>query len=410
MTDAHSNVLPTLFLVFVAAQIGSLIARRLHMPAVVGEIMAGCCVGPFALNLIQVNESVTILSELGAILLLFSVGLETRLMDLKKVGKVASYVGTAGVFVPFLIGSFWASRAGHETPNALFIGAAFVATSAGITAQVLRELGALNTVESHAILGAAVIDDILAMLILGAVTSLHVQGTVDLPGLVFVIIQALGFVVLIAFVGTHLMRSVSSLLDLPTRYFSPVSLSLSACLALAVAANYIGLAAIIGAFLAGMVSAESSHRPSLEQRIQPITSFLAPYFFVLTGAHVDLWQLRDPGVIVTVLIVSLLAILSKVIPCTWAASSLGRRSSLIIGIGMVPRGEVGIIVASLGLQAGVFPQKIYGVIILMSLITSIVAPPALKALFAGHETPLREPSGEPCEYQEAVGRPSTELL
>ncbi len=378
------NVLPTLFIVFVAAQIGSLFARALRIPTVVGEIAAGCAVGPFALSLIEVNESVAILSELGAILLLFSVGLETRLADLKKVGKIAAYVGMAGVFVPFVVGSFWASRAGHETPNALFIGAAFVATSAGITAQVLRELGALNTMESHAILGAAVIDDILAMLILGAVVSLHAQGSVDIAGLLVVILQALGFVILIAFVGTRMMQSFSSFLDLPTRYFSPVALSLSACLALAMAAHHVGLAAIIGAFLAGMVSAESKHRQGLEESIRPITSFLAPYFFVLTGAHVDLSLLHDPGTIVTILVVSLLAILSKIIPCSLAAMSLGRRSSLIIGIGMVPRGEVGIIVASLGLQAGVFSQTVYGVIILMSLVTSIVAPPALKALFPPH--------------------------
>jgi Kef-type K+ transport system membrane component KefB len=227
-----------------------------------------------------------------------------------------------------------------------------------------------------------VIDDILAMLILGAVVSLHAQGTVDIPGLLFIILQALGFVVLIGFVGTRLMQSFSGLLDLPTRYFSPVALSLSACLALAMAAHYIGLAAIIGAFLAGMVSAESKHRPSLEENIRPIALFLAPYFFVLTGAHVDLSLLRDPSTVVTILVVSLLAILSKVIPCSLAAMSLGRRSSLIIGVGMVPRGEVGIIVASLGLQAGVFSQTVYGVIILMSLITSIAAPPALKELLA----------------------------
>lgn len=147
------------------------------------------------------------------------------------------------------------------------------------------------------------------------------------------------------------------------------------------AAHHIGLAAIISAFLAGIVSAESKHRLSLEESIRPITFFLAPYFFVLTGAHVDLSLLGNPNTIVTILVVSLLAVLSKVIPCSLAAMSLGKRSSLIIGVGMVPRGEVGIIVASLGLQAGVFSQTVYGVIILMSLITSIAAPPALKALF-----------------------------
>jgi Kef-type K+ transport system membrane component KefB len=367
--DHSATALLALLIVFVAAQIGAEIAQRFKLPSVVGEIAAGCIVGPFA--------------ELGAVLLLFSVGLETRLADLKKVGKVAAYVGTAGVIVPFVVGGLWAYLAGYETPKAMFIGAAFVATSAGITARVLHELGMLTRIESRIILGAAVIDDILAMLLLGVVTSFQSKGTVDVTSLLLVLLQASAFVGLLAVVGTKLMRRSSDLLEAPINPLSPLTLCLAGCLALAVAAAYVGLAAIIGAFLAGMIAAESRQRHSLEKQIQPIMAFLVPYFFVVTGAKVDLSQLASPAVVAMVLLVTVLAVASKLIACGLGAISLGRRSGLIVGVGMVPRGEVGIIVASLGLQAGVFSNTIYSVIILMSLLTSVIAPPVLKTLFAG---------------------------
>jgi len=389
--DHSTAALLALLIIFVAAQIGAEISQRLTLPSVVGEIAAGCIIGPFALNLIQVGHELELFAELGAILLLFSVGLETRLDDLKKVGKVAAYVGTGGVILPFLVGGLWAHLAGFELSKALFIGAAFVATSAGITARVLHELGMLSRIESRIILGAAVIDDILAMLLLGFVTSFQAQGSVDVLGLFFVLLQAVGFVLLLALVGTRLMQRSSQLLEAPINPLSPLTLCLAGCLALAVAAAYIGLAAIIGAFLAGMIAAESTQRHSLEKQLQPLLAFLVPYFFVVTGSKVDLSQLASLNVVGTVILVTILAVLSKIVACSLASMSLGRRSSIIVGVGMVPRGEVGIIVASLGLQAGVLSNTIYSVIILMSLLTSVIAPPALKALFAGITPP---PGGE----------------
>jgi Kef-type K+ transport system membrane component KefB len=152
---------------------------------------------------------------------------------------------------------------------------------------------------------------------------------------------------------------------------------------LAVAASYLGLAAIIGAFLAGMVAAETEQRHTLETQLRPITAFLVPFFFVVTGAKVNLGELGNTSALVTLLVVTLLAITGKLFGCGLGALSLGRKSALIVGIGMVPRGEVGIIVASLGLQAGVFSSTVYATIIAMSLLTSIIAPPALQLFFAG---------------------------
>ncbi len=386
------EVLLTLLVVFVAAQVGGEVAQRLRLPAVVGEIAAGCLVGPHALGWVRLNEPLEVLAELGAVLLLFSVGLETRAADLRKVGRVATLVGVSGVVLPFVLGGVWAWASGFETPKAMFVAAAFVATSAGITARVLQDLGVLGRTESRVILGAAVIDDILAMLLLGVVTAIQGGGSVNVLSLAVVLAQAVGFVAVVAFVGTRVMRRSSPLLEAPVNPLSPLTLSLALCLALAVAAAYIGLAAIIGAFLAGMILAESKQRHALERQIQVIMAFLVPFFFVVTGARVDVRQLASLDALGVVALVTLLAVVSKLVGCGLGALSLGRKSALIVGVGMVPRGEVGIIVASLGLQAAVFAETTYAVIIAMSLLTSVIAPPALKALLA--DTPRVPPAGD----------------
>lgn len=385
-----SEVLLGLFIIFVAAQIGAELAQRLRLPAVVGEIAAGIVIGPSVLGWIHINEPLAVLSEFGAVLLLFAVGLETRVGDLRRVGATASLVGVAGVILPFVMGAAWAIFSGYPTPNAMFIAAAFVATSAGITARVLQDLGALGRIEARVILGAAVIDDILAMLLLGVVTSLQGGGAVNVGSLLLVLVQAIGFVAVIALFGTHLMRRSSRLLDAPINPLSPLTISLAGMLGLAAAASKLGLAAIIGAFLAGMVAAESTQRHSLEKQIQPIMALLVPFFFVVTGMQVELAALGTPSALMMLLVVTVLAVIGKLVGCGLGAWSLGRRSATIVGVGMVPRGEVGIIVASLGQQAGVFSGRVYAIIIAMSLLTSVLAPPVLKALLA--RTP-----GEPGE-------------
>ncbi len=378
-----TNILLALFIVYVAAQVGAEIAQRLKLPAVVGEIAAGCIIGPSALGWIHLpSEPLEVLSEIGAVLLLFSVGLETRVGDLRRVGMVATLVGVLGVIFPFLLGASWARYSGFETPRAMFIAAAFVATSAGITARVLSDLGVLGRKESRVILGAAVIDDILAMLLLGVVTALQGSGGVDYLRLGIVLVQAVGFVAVIAVVGTRIMRKNSNLLDAPINPLSALTVSLAMCLGLAAAASFTGLAAIIGAFLAGMVMAESRQRHALEKQIQPLMAFLVPFFFVVTGAQVNLRELASVSTLGVLGFVTLLAVVSKLIGGGLGALSLGKKSALIVGVGMVPRGEVGIIVASLGQQAGVFSARIYAIIIAMSLLTSVIAPPVLKALLA----------------------------
>lgn len=380
-----AGILLTLFIIFVAAQIGGEIAQRLKLPGVVGEIAAGCAIGPSALGWVALPDiaagtPLDVLAEIGVILLLFSVGLETRLDDLKKVGASAFLVGVLGVFIPFGLGALWAHGSGFDWIRSMFVAAAFVATSAGITARVLQELGVLQRQEARIILGAAVIDDILAMLLLGVVSSLQGGGSVNVGSLVGTLLGAVGFVAVIGWGGTRVMRRGSGWLDKPANPMSVLTIVLAICLGLAYLSMRFHLAAIIGAFLAGMIASESRQRHQLEEQTAPLLAFLTPFFFVVTGAKVNLEALANAQALIALLVVTLIAIVSKLAGGFLGALSLGRRGATIVGFGMVPRGEVGVVIASLGLAAGVFDETIYAVIVAMSLLTAMVTPPILAVL------------------------------
>jgi len=387
-------ILLTIFIIFVAAQIGAEIAQRLKLPCVVGEIVAGCVIGPSVLGWIK-PESIAngtpldVLSEVGVVLLLFAVGLETRLDDLKKVGRTAFLVGVLGVVVPFVVGTLWAHAEGFDWSKSLFVAAAFVATSAGITARVLQELGALQRIESRVILGAAVIDDILAMLLLGVVTSLQSGGSVQVGSLALVLAQAIGFVAIIGWVGTRVMRRSGHLLEKPINPLSPLTITLALCLGLAFLSTEFGLAAIIGAFLAGMIASETKNREELEHQTRPLLAFLTPFFFVITGAKIDIGVFASGAALWMLAVVTVIAVASKLVGGFLGAMSLGRRGATIVGVGMVPRGEVGVVIASLGLAGGVFSNEIYAVIVAMSLLTSVITPPVLAVLLK-RDPPMQE--------------------
>ena len=390
-----ADILLTLFIIFIAAQIGAEIAQRLRLPGVVGEIAVGCVVGPSLLgwvtsDMIQSGTPLDVIAEIGVVLLLFSVGLETRLDDLKKVGSSALMVGVLGVIIPFAAGTLWAHGEGFAWVKSLFVAAAFVATSAGITARVLQELGVLSRMESRVILGAAVIDDILAMLLLGVVSSLQGGGNVDIKSLLLTLFEAIGFVAVLGWGGTWIMRKRSGWLDAPASPHSAFTLMLALCLGLAYLSTKFGLAAIIGAFLAGMIASETRQRESLEHQTLPLLSFLTPFFFVITGAKINLQDLASAHALLMLLIITVIAIVSKLAGGFLGALSLGRRGATIVGFGMVPRGEVGVVIASLGLAAKVFDEQIYALIVAMSLLTAMVTPPVLAWLMK-----KPDPPGEP---------------
>ena len=385
-----ADILLTLFIVFLAAQIGGEIAQRLKLPGVVGEIAAGAIIGPSVLGWLKPEEVLAgtpldVLAEIGVVLLLFSVGLETRLEDLKRVGKSAFLVGMLGVIIPFGMGSLWAHGSGFDWSKSLFVAAAFVATSAGITARVLQELGVLQRTESKVILGAAVIDDILAMLLLGVVTSLQGGQGFNPVHLLTVLAGAIGFIAVIGLGGARIMRWNSSWLDRPSNPQSPLLIVLALCLGLAYVSTLFGLAAIIGAFLAGMIASETRQQHTLEKQTQPLLALLTPFFFVITGSKIDLQQLASGEALWMLTVVTVIAIVSKLLGGYLGALSLGQRGAAIVGFGMVPRGEVGVVIASLGLAAGVFNDRTYAIIVAMSLLTAMVTPPVLAVLLKRQE-------------------------
>jgi Kef-type K+ transport system membrane component KefB len=251
-----------------------------------------------------------LVAELGIVVLLFFVGLETRLADILRVGGRAGLVAIVGVVIPFILGyGLMGPVLGHPTVESIFVGAAMVATSVGITARVLRDLGVIASTESRIILGAAVIDDILAMIILAIVAGLATTGSISSLEIGAIAVQALLFTAFLALVGTGAMRRYGLRLGHLKMDGAPLAISLLAMLGLAALSASIGLAAIIGAFLAGMVFAEAREHFDLEHQALPIYQFLVPFFFVLTGSQVD-WRLFLDGSIMGVaLAVTALALL-----------------------------------------------------------------------------------------------------
>jgi Kef-type K+ transport system membrane component KefB len=377
--DHSGKLLLDLFLMFAGGKVLAEIFERFRQPAVVGELLAGVMLGPSLLALVSPSELTQGLAEIGAIFLLFTVGLETKPRDLLQVGWVAALVATIGVVVPFVLGFFYMRAIDYSTVEAVFVGAALVATSVGITARVLADAGVLSTRVARVILGAAVADDILGMIVLAIVSSLS-TGHINYLQLAIVTVEAIGFSIFILFFGSRVVgRFETRVGKLRTRN-SAFILSIVLCLGLSLASIYIGMAAIIGAFLAGLALADRSEQWRLRENAHPVMEFLAPFFFVLLGIQVDLRTVYQPGLLWMIVVVCLLAIVGKLVGCGLGALSLGFKDALRIGIGMVPRGEVGLIVAAVGLKLHTISPEVYTVVVMMSIVTTLFAPPVLRAL------------------------------
>lgn len=378
----NAAILLDLFIMLAAAKLMAEVFERLKQPAVVGEILAGVVIGPSLLGWVQPSEIINVLAEFGVIFLLFNVGLETKPQSIFSVGRRAVTVAILGVVLPFVAGYFIAILWGGSFVEAMFIGAALVATSVGITARVLGSLGLIDTESSRIILGAAVIDDILGLIILSLVSSLS-QGSVSYIGLAKTAAAAVLFTAFVALIGSRvanrLVPNVRGLrLDKPSFTFG-----LILCLGLSVASIYIGVAAIIGAFLAGMALAEATEEDhKMHQLTTGVTEFLVPFFLVNIGMQLNLSVFRDSSVVVLALIVTLIAVATKFIGCGIGAFGMKRREMAQVGIGMVPRGEVGIVVAQIGLGLGVIGQHFFASVLFMAVATTIIAPPFIKILFA----------------------------
>ena len=385
MSSEVGVVILQLFAIFVAAKALGGLGSLFKIPSVVGEILGGVLLANTflkdTLHLTGDLEFLQILAELGVVFLIFLVGLETPFDEMRKVGGTSLVVAIAGVVFPFAAGFGIMWWLGSPTVEGLFLGAALVATSVGITARVLNELGVLGRREARIILGAAVIDDVLGLLVLTVVQAVGSGGGVDVRAITFIVIQALAFVGILMFFGGRIARRIfSNRNPLAERYewanpHTIFGFGVAVCLGLSAIAAAIGLAAIIGAFVAGMAFAATESRHDLAERFEGVVQFLTPFFFGYIGLQVDLAVASS--VIGFALVVTLVALVTKVLGCGLGALKLGAKPALAIGIGMMPRGEVGIIVALIGLSMAVIPDTLYAVVVAMSLLTTLVTPPLL---------------------------------
>jgi len=388
--DHLASTLTQLFVVLLAAKIGDEIFKRIGQPALVGEILGGVLVGPAVLGIYRVTPETELFAEIGVVLLLFQVGVETRIGDLLRVGGTAASVGVMGVILPMGGGLALGAVLGYPIEVSVFLGAALTATSVGITARVLDDLGAMASQSGRVILGAAVIDDVLAMLILAFASGLA-AGSVSAGQLATLVGLAGAFIGIVLLVGTRVLRTRPSILTDPEFAATPFLPGMILMLGLAALAALIGLAAIIGAFLAGMVVGESSERHALEEEVAPVAAFFTPFFFGFIGAQVNLAALADPLTLALLAGLTVLAVMTKFAGAFAGAIRLGRQRAALIGWGMVPRGEVGIVVAGLGLGAGAISSHLYSVVVGMAVLTTLMVPPLMAPLVRRAEPGAAEP-------------------
>jgi Kef-type K+ transport system membrane component KefB len=421
-----AGVLLSLITVYFAAKLGGEICARINLPAVLGELVGGVIVGVSALHLIVFpegaadpsnsvlmgliqatsnlqpdalaavfsgeSEVVSVLAELGVIILLFEIGLESDLKELIRVGPQAASVAIVGVVVPFVAGTAGLVLLfGVPTIPAIFAGAALTATSIGITAKVLAEMQKLTSKEGQIIIGAAVLDDVLGIIVLAVVASLAKTGEIQILNVVTLIVGAATFLVGAILIGRLLNPFFVGLVDNMQTRGQLILTSLVFAFVLSYIAAAIQLEAILGAFAAGLVLAETSKRKELEEQISPIADMLVPVFFVSVGARTDISVLNPlepanrPGLIIASFLV-VVALIGKVV-AGFAIFGQPGINRLAVGVGMVPRGEVGLVFAGVGAASGVLSESLDAAIIVMVIFTTFLAPPLLRLVFDRQSPP-----------------------
>ncbi|MBW4490839.1 MAG: cation:proton antiporter [Trichocoleus desertorum ATA4-8-CV12] len=415
-----AGVLLSLVVVYLASKIGGELCARINLPPVLGELLGGVVVGISALHLLVFpeggadsstsvvmnfmqmttglgtesiaslfaaqSEVISVLAELGVVILLFEIGLESNLKELIRVGPQAAVVAVVGVAAPFAAGTAGLiTLFGVPTVPAIFAGAALTATSIGITARVLAEIQRLNSREGQIIIGAAVLDDVLGIIVLAVVASLAKTGEIEVTNVIYLIVSATVFLVGSILLGRFLSPFFVSLVNqLKTRGQLLISALIFAFILSYVAAA-IQLEAILGAFAAGLILAETEKRSELEEQVIPIADMLVPIFFVTVGARTDIGVLNPAipsnreGLAMAAFLV-LVAIVGKVITglTVFGQPNINR---LAIGVGMIPRGEVGLVFAGVGSASGILSKPLEAAIIVMVILTTFLAPPLLRVVF-----------------------------
>jgi Kef-type K+ transport system membrane component KefB len=387
-----------------AKLLGALL-QRFGQPAVLGELIAGVLLGPSVLGALlswdwpytpPLSETFQLLSEFGVLLLLFTIGLETNLEELLAVAGASTVVAVVGVVLPFALGFGVSRLLGQSFLVATVAGATLTATSVGITARVLAELGRLQDPESRIILGAAVLDDVLGLVILAVVSGLAQGQGIAWTATVRIAVVAFGFLAVALAVGWVGSPVIARLLSLVKRPRTMPLLALLFALALALAAEQAqtGLA-LVGAFAAGVMLAKTPQVKAIEQGLAPLDQFFVPIFFVMSGAAVDVRYLNplDPANALVWQLGGLLLIAAVV--GKWLAGYAPfwfRGNKNVIGVGMVPRGEVGLVFAAAGHHCQVLDDRLFGLLTVLVMVTTLVVPPLLKMLLGGTDRPSAPPT------------------
>lgn len=371
-SEAITSVLAGLFILLLGAKLGEEVLRRLGQPGVVGELLGGFLVGPFGLGLVQPGETAAVFAEMGVVVLLFSVGLEVRTDDLLKVGRPAILTAVIAMLLPIAGGFALTAALGEPTMASFFVGLALAATSIGITSRVLRDMGVMDRTFARVVIGAALVDDILALVLIGLAAG-AAEGDLSASTLL-VGVAGIGLV-LLGFAIARRARGVrSEVFTWPLFADTPLVPSFLIMLATALLATAVGLAAIIGAFVAGLVVAETEAADELEHDMKPLASVLVPFFFAVTGAQLDLSALLQPSIAVLAVALAAIGVVTKAVGGMIGARSIGRWGSATVGFGMVPRGEVGIVVANLALATGVVGADLFAAMLVAVVLTTVAAP------------------------------------
>ena len=376
-TLTPGEILLDLLVILVAAKAVAEVAERVGLPAVAGEMVAGLLVGPSVLGLVEPGPVLTVLGELGIVLLLLDVGLQLDLSHLGAVARPATAMAVSGTALT--LGGAWVATAGvvHAGDTALFLAAAVTATSIGISARVFADLGRLDTVEARTVLGAAVVDDVIGLLALTVVAHLVTGDSISVVAVAGTLALAVGYLVVAGVVGVSLaaplFRAIERLARSPG---TPLALALAFTLALAALADAAGLAPLIGAFVAGLALARTEQAERVRRDLTPVGHVLIPVFFLRVGVDADLGRVLRPGTLGLAALLLAAALAGKLLCGGCAVGSAADR--LVLGLGMMPRGEVGLVFAGLGLREGILDAEQYGALLVAILVTALLGPMLLR--------------------------------
>ncbi|MDP4145296.1 MAG: cation:proton antiporter [Bacillota bacterium] len=387
------SVLLDIGIILIFTRIGSIISRKIKMPAVLGTLIAGVIIGPSVFSLVKESEGLRLLSELGVIMLMFLAGMETNVKELKKAGLSSFLIALGGIILPLLFGTMCASLFFTNFYENLFVGVILTATSVSISVETLTELGSLNTKAGINILGAAVIDDILGLVVISFVlaassTSNMQDKTAMYLALGLVLLKVIVFCLICILMIKFLPELINQIKFKKGEYDTAVIFSIAAALLLGYLAEALGIAAITGAYAAGLMLSSVIHKDFIEGKVKAISHyFLTPIFFASVGLSTNIGAMNKNILLLTILML-ITAVLGKIVGCGGTARlcGLNKRESIQVGMGMVSRGEVALITTNLGLQNGIITEKLFIPTLIVVIGTTLITPVLLKLAFSHRNT------------------------